>query len=95
MRHAKLWLAGEAKNWKLAQYELGEIEEGQKDAAKYHPVFKEGAQVSVLLRQFTAKPINDIRQAIGNKDTRKFRAAFDALTGECNGCHQASAQGAS
>ncbi|MGE5413642.1 MAG: hypothetical protein ACM3NW_05660, partial [Syntrophomonadaceae bacterium] len=28
MRHAKLWFAGEAGNWKLARYELDELGEG-------------------------------------------------------------------
>src|SRR5262249_41193919 len=28
MRHAKLWLAGQAGNWELASYELDELDEG-------------------------------------------------------------------
>src|ERR1700692_621005 len=32
MRHLKLWLAGAAKNWELADYELDELKEGFDDA---------------------------------------------------------------
>ena len=32
MRHSKLWFAGNASNWKLANYELSEIGEGLEDA---------------------------------------------------------------
>lgn len=70
MRHAKLWLAGKAKNWRLAQYELGEIEEGLDDVVKYHPTFKDGARISIILPQFTAKPIDSVRQAVETKDLR-------------------------
>ncbi len=37
MRHLKLWYAGEAENWALADYELDEIEEGFADIVCYHP----------------------------------------------------------
>src|SRR5690348_11915037 len=41
MRHTKLWLAGAAKNWKLADYELDELGEGFDDAVKMHPTHKD------------------------------------------------------
>src|SRR5215472_13838048 len=37
MRHTKLWLAGQARNWELAAYELDELEEGFDDIIKFHP----------------------------------------------------------
>jgi hypothetical protein len=30
VRHAKLWFAGDAKNWELASFELDEITEGSR-----------------------------------------------------------------
>ena len=32
--HAKLWLAGNARNWELAEYQVDELKEGLEDAAK-------------------------------------------------------------
>src|SRR3977135_574269 len=38
MRHLKLWYAGQAGNWPLADYELDELKEGFEDIVKYFPV---------------------------------------------------------
>jgi hypothetical protein len=93
MRHAKLWFAGNAKNWELANYELDEIEEGFEDAVKYYPVFKKDAPISIILEKFTAQPLHDLRFAIEAKDSVKFRKSFNNLTLACNACHQAASQG--
>lgn len=90
MRHTKLWFAGQAGNWPLANYELGEIREGFEDAVAYHPVFK-GIPVSVLLRRYTAKPLASLGAAIHAKDSTRFKTAFDQLTHACNSCHRAAA----
>src|SRR6185436_10207658 len=37
MRHTKLWLAGQAGNWPLAEYELEELGEGFDDVVKFYP----------------------------------------------------------
>jgi len=52
LRHAKLWFAGQAKNWDLAGYEVDEIKEGLEDAAKQFPT--PGQRVEVNM---TAAPI--------------------------------------
>ena len=90
MRHSKLWFAGNAGNWPLADYELGEIREGLDDAVLYHPVFKEGIPVSKILERFTASPLKALEKAIGEKNKNDFRKAFDSLTDACNGCHHAA-----
>src|SRR4051812_44833960 len=41
MRYAKLWLAANAGNWPLADYELKELGEGFDDILKYHPTHEE------------------------------------------------------
>ena len=38
--HAKLWLAGHARNWDLADYQIDELKEGLEDAAKHIPDYK-------------------------------------------------------
>jgi hypothetical protein len=93
MRHSKLWFAGKAGNWALANYELGEIREGLNDAVIYHPVFKEGVPVSKILGKFIFSPLKAIGSAINAKDSAKFGKAFDSLTMACNSCHQAANRG--
>lgn len=92
MRHAKLWLAGTAGNWPLAEYELEELHEGLDDAVTLHPTHKE-AQVAVLVPEFMTAPLEQVEDAVAARDGAAFTAAFDALTAGCNGCHQATGFG--
>lgn len=93
MRHAKLWFAGSASNWDLADYELGEIKEGLDDVVKYHPVFKNGAQIALMLGKFIDRPMDETRKAISAKDSARFKQAFSELTEACNACHRAAGRG--
>jgi hypothetical protein len=89
MRHTKLWFAGQAGNWPLADYELDELQEGFDDAVKYHPVHKEAPlPISELLPKIMSAPLKQLRDAVAAKDAAKFAESFDALTGACNACHQ-------
>jgi len=92
MRHMKLWAAGSKKNWDLAGYELGEIEEGFGNAARFNPVFK-GIPVAELIGRITSRPLKDLDKAVEAKDMPGFEAAFDALTSACNECHRAAKHG--
>jgi len=79
MRHSKLWFAGRAGNWPLAEYEIGELNVGFDDVNKLlggDTVEKAvGAQISAL------------EKVVEAKDHAAFTAAFDKLTAGCNGCH--------
>jgi len=89
MRHAKLWFAGNAENWRLADFELTEIEEGFEDATKFHPVFKD-VPVATLLDTFTKRPLLKLKDAIERQDDGRFNEAFSLLTSACNSCHKAA-----
>jgi hypothetical protein len=93
MRHSKLWFAGDAKNWELANYELDEIKEGLNDASKFHPVFKKDAPIAAILDEFMSQPLSDINNSIIAKNRISFRQSFDRLTNACNACHKAASQG--
>jgi hypothetical protein len=91
MRHTKLWLAGEARNWDLAVYELKELGEGFDDVVKFHPTH-EGSPVApkdALPRMMTV-PLADLRAAVDKKDSKGFEQAYETLTKACNDCHQAT-----
>jgi len=88
MRHAKLWFAGNARNWRLAEYELDELEEGFDDVIKYHPTLNT-FPIASLLNVFTDQPLTALKDAIESEDDQRFSDAFSELTAACNSCHQA------
>lgn len=89
MRHAKLWFAGNAGNWGLADYELNEIKEGFETVTKFHPVFN-NIPLATLLDSITGRPLNNVRSAIEARNTERFNKSFIELTAACNSCHSAA-----
>jgi hypothetical protein len=91
MRHTKLWLAGNAGNWPLAEYEAVELGEGFDDVVKFNPTH-EGSPVDPkdAIPRIVTQPLAEVRQAIEKKDAKAFADAYDALTAACNNCHQAT-----
>ena len=85
--HAKLWLAGNARNWDLADYQVDELKELIEDIAKRIPEYK-GTPVGKMIESTTMPPIGEIEGAIKARDSGKFAAAFDRLTAACNVCHE-------
>ena len=79
LRHLKLWFAGHAGNWPLADYEMGELNEGFENVNK----LLGGDTVDKAV----GAPMQALQKAIDNKDRAAFPAAFDALTAGCNSCH--------
>jgi len=88
-RHSKLWFAGNAKNWDLANYELDEIKEGLGDLIKYHP----GVDYDVQIVEYVNHPINSLYKAIESRNIVEFKKSFDSLTSGCNACHQEAERG--
>lgn len=65
MRHLKLWYAGEARNWALADSELDELEEGFADAMRFHPEHKDSPRpLTELIPEFTRGPTEALRRAV-------------------------------
>lgn len=91
MRHTKLWLAGQARNWKLAAYEIDELGEGFDDVVKLHPTHKESpvAPKDAIPRMIPG-PLKDLQAAVDKQDAAAFAVAYDALTNACNRCHEAT-----
>ena len=92
MRHMKLWFAGAAKNWPLADYELDELKEGFDDIQKFFPV-KDDMKIADLAGSTAIPTLPDLKSAIDARDGGKFAAAFDKLTAACNACHQSTNHG--
>ena len=69
MRHSKLWFAGRAGNWPLADYEMGELNEGFDDVNK---LLGGDTVQKAIAAQMTA-----LEKIVDAKDRAAFTAAFD------------------
>ena len=80
MRHIKLWFAGRARNWPLADYEVDRLKGG----------FDEVSRVlgGDTVEKAVGGAIAALEKAVEAKDRSAFTRAFDELTAGCNGCHQ-------
>lgn len=88
-RHIKIALAGRAKNWPLAKYELHQLEEALQRVVQVWPKWK-GLPLGGMVDAVTKGPMTTVAEAIEAKDAGKFAAAFPQLTEGCNACHQAA-----
>src|SRR5262245_3810742 len=94
MRHIKLWFAGEAGNWKLAAYELGELKDGFDEIVQYHKTHKESpVPIDEAIETIVREPLSELSKAIEKKDKAEFRKTYDTVTDGCNSCHQATNYG--
>jgi hypothetical protein len=95
IRHARLWQAGEAQNWLLAQFQLAElresmagIEETNGDHAALQP-----QRLAEVMPAMTDPALAQLQAAVDAHDKAKFEAGYDALSAGCNACHAAAAHG--
>jgi hypothetical protein len=90
--HAKLWYAGQARNWSLAAYHLAEIKEIMSDTQDLVPVFR-GQPFADMMDAVIVGQIGDLEKAVDAKNPKAFAKGFDRLTAACNSCHQAVGNG--
>jgi hypothetical protein len=85
VHHEKLWFAGTAQNWKLANFEIDEIREALDDIQRFCTDRPEIASIPMIL-----PPMDSISKAVAKQDLPRFKSAFVLLTGTCNNCHRAT-----
>jgi len=78
--HFKLWLAGNLRNWPLAEYQLSQMDATLQDARALFP--------NVPAADTSAMSADELRDAIRTKGGAKFDAAFKKFTSDCNSCHE-------
>ncbi|MBI5238077.1 MAG: cytochrome c [Deltaproteobacteria bacterium] len=91
--HAKLYYSANARNWALAEYQVGEIQEGLETAVRLYPQFKEVKGLSVLIPAATKEDMENLSQAVKKKNLDDFLAAYNKLTNSCNACHNEANRG--
>lgn len=84
---SKLWFAGEAENWDLAEFYRGEIAETEEAIADAH-VTKDGIEVSRLIGTMLPPSIEAVTKAVAARDPAAFRASYRTMVNTCNACHR-------
>jgi hypothetical protein len=92
IEHNKLWFAAKARNWRLAEYQLGEIKEVMGDIQDLVPTFK-NLPLADMLDAVITKEVVAVEKAIESKDYRAFVREYGRLTQACNACHQGTDNG--
>jgi hypothetical protein len=85
IHHAKLWFAGTHSNWKLADFEIGEIKELLANAQRLAATRKEVKNLEMI---FPA--IDTLSNVVQTRNHAQFEKSFRFLTDLCNRCHQVS-----
>jgi len=92
IEHNKLWFAAKARNWPLAEYQLGEIKEIMGDVQDFVPTFK-NLPLAEMLDAVITEEIAALEKSIEAKDYKAFTVGYDRLTAACNSCHQGTENG--
>ncbi len=85
----KLYFAGDAENWKLADiynHEIEEISEGIIEDNIVH----DGINISSLMESMLIPQIERVEEAINNRDREMFQERYNILIQTCNQCHTAT-----
>jgi cytochrome c553 len=90
--HIKIWLAGHAGNWTLAEYEAKELRETFEDITVYQPEWN-NFPISQLANSNLMPPLAELDQAIRAKSPGDFEKAYHRVTAACDSCHQATSNG--
>lgn len=85
VHHAKLWFAGQNQNWKLANFEINEIQEALSGIEKYCTDRPEASAITMIYR-----PLDSLNKAIQNKNRISFNTNYILLTNTCNSCHKST-----
>jgi len=84
VHHEKLWFAGTAENWQLADFEIHEIMEAVDDIKIYASDRPETKNIIML-----QPAIDSLNNSIQQKSLSSFKQNFIMLTNTCNNCHAA------
>jgi cytochrome c553 len=87
--HIKIWMAGRANNWPLAEYEAKELRETFEDIATYQGTWN-NFPIAKLAETNLVPPLDEMDKAIKDKNHAAFKKAYDKVTAACNSCHQAT-----
>lgn len=82
----KLYFAGMAENWELAEFYIEETEEALEGLAEAN-VMEDGVNVSALVMSKGFEPLEQVEIAVKAKDKTQFLQAYNLQIEQCNSCH--------
>ena len=82
----KLYFAGQAGNWALADFYLHEINEITETIIKAK-VVDEGVAVGEFMKGMLPPSIASVQEAIQSRDATQFMSRYEGLLTSCNACH--------
>lgn len=85
----KLYLAGKAQNWELADFYHEELEETAEHLQKLN-LMDDGIPVSAMMGPNLLEPLEAVEKAIHARQPEAFAQSLQTLIQHCNGCHQAA-----
>ena len=85
MHHAKLWFAGINENWKLAEFEIHEIQEGLDEINQFNDDRPESKAIPMI-----NPSVDSVSTAINKMNVLEFKNSYLLLTNTCNECHKAT-----
>jgi len=88
----KLYFAGQAHNWELADFYAHEVGETVEDIMSAK-VVDEGVEVSKLMTTMLPPAEQDLQEAVQARDPALFQTRYGALVDACNACHQEAKHG--
>lgn len=95
IRHARLWQAGAARNWILAQFQLAELREtvaGIVETNGEHAALQPQRLADVMPAMLDPA-LAAMQAAVDGHDGAGFDAAYDQLSQACTACHVAADHG--
>jgi hypothetical protein len=97
IHHTKLWFAGHANNWVLADYEVKKIKDTIEELKETIVEIQTGSPqwrrvpLGEMLTRFDSNLVS-LEQAVKAKDAVRFAESYRKLTMTCNACHVSSGQ---
>ncbi|HUL43913.1 MAG TPA: hypothetical protein VLY03_06110 [Bacteroidota bacterium] len=89
LHFGKLYFAGQAENWKLADFELDEITENLDNAALMRPE-EHGVKLGGVVDAFKQSQLADLKHAVDTRNEKEFHQKYLESMAVCNSCHAAT-----
>jgi len=86
-RHIKLYYAGQARNWRLAAFQVNELRGALARIGRTIPNYRNINVDTAVSSIFTDK-LKAVDAAIKAADLAQFTATYGEMTGACNDCHR-------
>jgi hypothetical protein len=86
-RHIRLYYTGQAKNWRLAAFQVNELRGALARIGRTIPNYRNINVDTAVASIFTDK-LKAVDAAIKAADLAQFTATYGEMTGACNDCHK-------